>query len=260
MITYRTRYKKYLVEVYVPESYSGRSVLLLPGLPVSSNVRPIVETFLDAGAVVFYPNFSGSFDSYGTYSPKSAIADVRKLYPLLFSESITELYFGKRIELGKPKEVILAGMSYGAGIALHGNASLFDKILLLSPALLFNPDEIGGEEGRSFFIQMKHLLHLLKVAHPLTYRVGFSSGLRRYLLGRDSLVLKVRVCKTLNALMQPTMIFHGAQDASVPVSVTKTLESTCNNPAISWCYIPGGHSTSSYPPEGLSKIQDFIRA
>lgn len=258
MITYRTRFKNYLVEVYVPETYSGRSVLLLPGLPISSNIRPILEAFLDAGAVVFYPYFSGSFDSYGTYSPASAIADVSRLQPLTRSESITELYFGKTIELGKPEEVILAAMSYGAGIAVHGHKSLFDKIILLSPALLFKKEEIGGKEGEEFYAQMSHLLHLLHVAHPITYRTGLFGGLKKYLLGKDSRGQRAGLNKALSNLTQPTLVVHGEGDTSVPASITRSIESECSNKNVSWRYIQSGHSTSSYPAEALSMIQEFV--
>lgn len=63
MITYKVKYKKYIANLYVPEQKSGRVVLLLPGLPMSTNINNILKPFLDAGAVVFYPNLSGSYDS-----------------------------------------------------------------------------------------------------------------------------------------------------------------------------------------------------
>lgn len=259
MITYKIRYKNYLVDVYVPEQSSGRSVLLLPGLPISSNLAPILKPFLDAGAVVFYPYFSGSHDSYGTYSPNNAISDLRRLYPLLLSESVRELYFGKNIPLPRPKEVILTGMSYGAGIALHGHASLFDKVILLSPALLFNQQDIGGKEGVGFSEQMHHLLSLLKHAHPLTYRTRFSQGLRRYLLGNDARTKRTMVLEALNTTTKPTLVVHGNNDTSIPVSITQSLEANCTNGLVLWKYVQSGHSTSSYPPEAMLAIQDFVK-
>src|SRR3989344_1483449 len=109
MITYKVRYKKYIVNLYVPERKSGRVVLLLPGLPMSTNINNILKPFLDAGAVVFYPYFSGSYDSGGSFGATQSIRDVSALHPLTQMTAVTELYFGKQIELGVPSEGILVG-------------------------------------------------------------------------------------------------------------------------------------------------------
>ncbi|HFC11059.1 MAG TPA: hypothetical protein ENJ75_02640, partial [Candidatus Kaiserbacteria bacterium] len=139
MIAYKVKYKKYIVNLYVPEQKTGRVALLLPGLPASASIHNILQPFLDAGTVVFYPYFSGSYDSAGTFSATQSIHDVATLYPLTQMTEVTELYFDKKIELGSPTEVILVGMSYSAAVALHGHRNLYQKIILLSSALLFNP-------------------------------------------------------------------------------------------------------------------------
>src|SRR3989344_246194 len=100
MITYKVKYRQYIVNLYVPEQKSGRVALLLPGLPMSTNISNILKPFLDAGTVVFYPYFSGSYDSGGVFSSTQSIRDVAALHPLTQMTEVTELYFSKKIELG----------------------------------------------------------------------------------------------------------------------------------------------------------------
>ncbi len=258
MITYKIKYKRYIVNLYVPEQKSGRVVLLLPGLPMSTDVNNILKPFLDAGAIIFYPYFSGSYDSGGSFGAAQSIRDVAKLYPLTQMSVVTELYFGKQIELGVPSEVILVGMSYGAGIALLGHQNLYQKIILFSPALLFNPIDIGGEIGRNFHEQMKNLFHLLRKAHPFTYRLGFSSDLEKFLMGNNNHVHRQSIIEALNKISFPLLVLHGKNDVSVPVEIIHSLEGKTLNKNISWRYIESAHSTSSYGDEGLELVQKFI--
>lgn len=258
MITYKVKYKKYVVNLYVPEQKSGRVVLLLPGLPMSTNINNILKPFLDAGAVVFYPYFSGSYDSDGSFSSTQSIHDVAELYPLTQMTAVTELYFGKQIELGTPSEIVLVGMSYGAAISLFGHQNLYQKIILLSPALLFNPADIGGEVGIDFHRQMRGLLHLLKEAHPFTYRIGSSRDLERFLLGQGEFGHRQSVVEALDKISCPFLVLHGENDLSVPVTVTRSLEKETANANGSWRYIDSAHSTSSYSEEGLALIRKFI--
>lgn len=258
MINYKVKYKKYIVNLYVPEQKSGRVVLLLPGLPMSTNINNILKPFIDAGAVVFYPYFSGSYDSGGSFSATQSVHDVAALHPLTQMMEVTELYFGKKIELGTPSETILAGMSYGAAIALLGHKNLYQKIILLSPALLFNPTDIGGEAGKGFHEQMKSLLHLLKNAHPFTYRTGFSQDLKRFLLGKSNSAQRSTVTDSLSRIECPSLVIHGEGDTSVPSELTRSLEKETMNANISWHYINSSHSTSSYDNESLALIQKFV--
>lgn len=258
MITYKVKYKKYIVNLYVPEQKSGRVVLLLPGLPMSTNINNILKPFIDAGTVVFYPYFSGSYDSGGSFSATQSVHDVAALYPLTQMTEVTELYFGKKIELGTPSETILVGMSYGAAIALLGHKNLYQKIILLSPALLFNLTDIGGAAGKGFHEQMKSLLRLLKNAHPFTYRTGFSQDLKRFLLGKNNLAQRSSVTDSLNRIECPSLVIHGEGDISVPVEMTRSLEQEVTNTNISWRYIDSSHSTSSYGNESLALVQKFI--
>lgn len=258
MITYKVKYKQYIVNLYMPDQKSGRVVLLLPGLPMSTNISNILKRFLDAGAVVFYPYFSGSYDSGGSFSATQSIQDVATLYPLTQMATVNELYFGKQIELGTPKKVILVGMSYGAAVSLLGHQNLYQKIILLSPALLFNPTDIGAAAGKVFHEQMKSLLRLLKKAYPFTYRIGLSHNLEKFLLGQSDIIQRQSVIKALGGISCPTLILHGENDTSVTIAVIRSLEEKTTNKNISWRYIESAHSTSSYGNEGLALIRRFI--
>ena len=258
MITYKVKYRQYIVNLYVPEQKSGRVALLLPGLPMSTNISNILKPFLDAGTVVFYPYFSGSYDSGGVFSSTQSIRDVAALHPLTQMTEVTELYFSKKIELGAPRETMLAGMSYGAAIALAGHRNLYQKIVLLSPALLFNLADMGGDIGKSFHEQMQSLLHLLKNAHPFTYRTGFSQDLKKFLLGNSKLAQRDSVTSSFIKVSCPSLVMHGKGDTSVPLELTRSLEQEVNNKNISWHYTDSAHSTSSYSTESLELIRKFI--
>ncbi len=258
MITYKVKYKKYIVNLYLPERRSGKTVLLLPGLPISININNILKPLLDSGAVVFYPYFSGSYDSGGIFSAEQSIRDVVVLYGLTQLVRVTELYFGKEIELGVPEEVVLVGMSYSAVIALLGHCNLYQKIILISPALLFDPIDIEGEAGVVFHEQMKSLINLLNKAYPFTYRTGFSKKLRHFLLGQSHLTQRRSILETLNGIQCQSLVLHGEHDTSISVHVSRSLERDTTNSNITWHYVNTGHSISSYDNESLTLIRNFI--
>lgn len=259
MITYKVKYRHYIVSLYVPEKRSGRVVLLLPGLPASSNVDKLLNALLETGSVVYLPNFSGSSDSGGAFGAKNSINDVSELYKLATKTKITELYFGKEIEIGEVKEIILIGMSFGAVVALLGHKNKFDKMILLSSALLFKASDFPTKElGRNFSDQMKRLLSLLKNAFPFSYRIRKSSDLKDFLLGKSLLSQKKSVIDAFKNVEFPTLVVHGKNDASVHVTVTESIEKELSNPKISWKYTDSGHSTSSYSKDALKVVTDFI--
>lgn len=167
MITYKVKKDQFIINFYLPKKLSGKVVLLLPGLPTSSNIDKLLTSFSNAGCVVFYPYLAGSFDSRGDFNGHKHIADLKKLLSIAHESSFTEIYFNKEINIGKVKEVILCGMSYGAFISLMGDNKSADKIILLSPALLFNQKDIATiTKSFHFSEQMKRLLNLLKKAFP----------------------------------------------------------------------------------------------
>lgn len=260
MITYKIKYKGYLVNVYLPEKQSSKAVLLLPGLPMSMNVNNILNPFMEVGAVVFYPYYSGSYDSMGSFSAQQSIRDVVELYPLTQRETATELYFNKQIKVGPANEVILVGMSYGAVVALLGHRNLFQKLLFLLPAFLFNPKDMDEKVGKEFHEQMKSLIHLLKNAYPFTYRLCFFGNLEKFLLGQSNTIQLESIKKALDTINCATLIMHGENDTSVPIDITRSLQRNISNEKISWSYTDSEHSTSSYSDSNLELIKQFVKA
>ena len=259
MITYKVKYKNYISSLYLPERKSGKVILLLPGLPPPTNIDKILNTLLSTGSVVYFPSFSGFIDSGGIFGAKNSIKDVAKLYNLATKTKIRELYFGKEIEIGKINEVILIGMSFSSVIAILGHKNKFNKIILLSSALLFKPKDFPTKElGKDFATQMNDLLSLLKNAFPFSCRTGKNSGLNDFLLGKSPLSQKKTVFEALNKLKIPTLILHGKNDTSVPVEIIESIEKKTKNSQIIWKYTDSAHSTNSYKEDSQKIITDFI--
>lgn len=259
MINYKVKHKNYIANLYLPEQKSGKVILLLPGLPPSTNIDNMLNVFLSAGAVVYFPNFSGFGDSGGIFGAKNSIKDVAELYNLVTRSKVKELYFGKEIEIGEVKEVILIGMSFSSIIALLGHKEKFNKIILFSSALLFNSKDFPTKElGKRFVDQMKSLLSLLKNAFPFSCRTGKSSDLKDFLLGKSPLSQKRSVVDALNKLKISTLVLHGKNDTSVPVEIIESIQKDVENNHIIWEYINSAHSVNSYKEDGQKIITDFI--
>ena len=259
MITYKVKYKHYIANLYIPDKKSGKVVLLLPGLPPSGNTSNLLNILLSTGAVVYAPSFSGTLDSGGTFSAKNSIKDVAELYNLAKKIKVKELYYGKEINIGKVKEVILVGMSFGSIIALLGHKNKFQKMILLSSALLFNPKDFPAKElGRSFSLQMRSLLSLLKNAFPYSCRISKSSDLEDFLMGRSPLSQRKAVIDRLNNIKCKTLILHGKNDTSVSYEIIKSLQKEVRNSNIIWKYTDSFHSINSYKKKEFKLISDFI--
>ena len=117
MITYKIKYKGYISSLYIPEKKSGKAVLLLPGLPSSSNIDKLVQCFLDSGCYVFYPQLAGSFDSRGDFNGFKHISEIKNMVKMVQAGRFKELYFNKTLEVSNINEIIIAGMSNSGIIA-----------------------------------------------------------------------------------------------------------------------------------------------
>lgn len=259
MITYKIKYKGYILSLYLPEKKSGKTVLLLPGLPTSSNIDKIVQCFLDSGCPVFYPQLAGSFDSEGKFDGFNHISEIKNLMKMVTMENFKELYFCKDIKIGKSKEIILAGMSYSGLIALLGETKEVSKILLLSPVLLYNQADISKIVDFNFKTQMQSLLGLLSRAFSFSYRLTSLKMMRKFLYGQDNILRFSSVLNKLKNIKKPVLIIHGKNDSSVPHKIDECLVEKANNKFISLYVGDFGHSNSSYTKEALEKIKDFIK-
>lgn len=258
MITYKIKYNEYIASLYIPEKLSGKRVVLLPGLPISQDITNILAPFFEAGCVVFYPYFSGSFDSAGSFDAKKCMDDLVSFLEMANQGSVTELYFGKEIEFGENKGVILAGMSYGASIAALGPISGYEKLILLSPVFLYSQKDISSIMPFDFKSQMDNLIHLIVNAYPFTYRLLSSESMQKFLSGELPSLAKEKIIQHLENISIKTLILYGEKDTSIPYQISEYLRMSVSNKNLEWKLTQAGHSTSSYGEETLILIKNFL--
>jgi len=259
MIVYKISWKSYIADLYVPDKKGNKVVILLPGLPKSSNIESIVKTFLASGCVVIYPNFSGTFDSGGLFSGAQSIKDVKVFIEWAQKTEVTEIYFNKKIKLGAKNKIILAGMSFGAYIVLNGCNDKIDKLLLMSPVLLFNQAEINKIINFDFKSQTDSLVLFLIKAFSYTYRIKSENNLREFVYGNSKNQSQEYIQTLLSSLKIPTLCIHGKIDTSVPWNISNALGQSVKNTMIEWKFPKVGHSTSSYNKGVINSITEFIK-
>ncbi len=259
MIVYKIKWKSYIADLYVPDQEIRNVVVLVPGLPKSSNPEKIVKAFLSAGSVVLYPNFSGMFDSDGRFDAVQCSKDVTEFIEWAHQPEVTELYFEKKIELNLNKKVVLVGMSFGAAVSLLACNDRVDKLILLSPSLLFNHDEINQIIKFDFRSQMDYLMFFLKRAFPHTYRIESFESLGQFLHGELDYLQRKNIEQSLNKLKSSTLVVHGKLDFSVPWQISDELRKSTNNALIEWKFFKVAHSVSSYSKRALDTITNFLK-
>lgn len=257
-MAYKVKFKSYIADLYIPEKLSEKIVVLVPGLPKSSNVDKLVSTFLENGCVVLYPNFSGTFDSGGNFDGKQSILDISNFIEWAGEPEFTELYFNKKISIGLNNKIILAGMSFGALPSLLGVNDKVDRLILLSPALIFKQSEVSEIITFDFSSQMDALLNLLEKAYSFTYRVSSYETLKQFLMGDIGYLAKDNIQKKLSDLKIKTLVVHGKIDTSIPWQISKELKKNSKNKYITWKFPNVGHSNSSYKKSVLKDIGMFI--
>ncbi len=260
MLAYRINYKKTVAEIYVPEKHNDITVIHLPGLPGLVTKNEITFALVRAGCVVFHPQYSGSFDSAGSFSPKQCLQDVKKFIVMAREKSFSEEYFHKKLTI-KTKKIVLLGSSYGSSIAaLSVRLSGISGIVLLSPVLTYNQALITKEVSKfDFHAQMMELINLLQRTFPYTYRIKNKNLLIQFLLGEELEFDPIRALeKNLNV---PLLLIHGKQDLSIPYQLSKRLlkRFLSDKSYVALFPLKVGHSTSSYGKVEQKKIVDFIR-
>jgi len=263
MVAYRIKYKGLVSQLYVPKKKNDgvRAIVVMPGLPMSFNLGALISKYLDSGDYVFYPFYSGTYDSAGVFTGDSAVADTYDFAEMIQQKSVDELYYNVKIDLPKFEEVVFLGMSFSAVIALHADTSPCDKIVLLSPVLMYNQEDISrAVSDFDFKSQMDSLLGLLRNAYPFTYRMGeHEDVLRSFLYGDSEYSRTQGVVEKLRGLNIPTLVVHGRKDLSVSIAMTeKMLADAGNEDNITfWPINHAAHSISSYGDELIDKVIAF---
>mgnify|MGYP001594207630 CR=1 FL=1 len=120
----------------------------LPSHPYQHNPAK-VEKFLEMGYVLVYPDYAGTWASYGTMSWEKCTGSVVDVVNLLKKGKCTELYGNKEIKW-PVGDIILVGVSFGGAIALVAGAKSRDvkKIISIAgPTNWRDHSRIEGEES-----------------------------------------------------------------------------------------------------------------
>ena len=116
---FRTRFKRRMVAEFLPPARPrkpDRAIILCDGMPSVPRKQPLMEFLAGKGYWVFYPRYSGTWESDGEFlhrSPHRDILDVIDGLPRGFRE----LAFGQRFEV-EPREVFVIGGSFGGAAAI----------------------------------------------------------------------------------------------------------------------------------------------
>ena len=108
-----------------------------------------VENFIDEGFVLVYPNYIGTWASYGKMSWENCTNTILKVIDFIKTGEGTELYGNSKVEWSV-NEIILAGGSFGGSIALVTGAKSYDikKIIsVAAPTNWRNPSKLEEEKG-----------------------------------------------------------------------------------------------------------------
>lgn len=255
---YRIKIHNLVVQLGYPKNYNGITVIFLPGLPMSLRDNSVFDTLVESGFAVFYPFFSGSYDSRGKFSPEQCVEDAYVLAKYVKEHSeFNELYFNTKLNL-ETRKLVLAGHSFGASIVALCRNELFDAKILLSPIVKYSSNEIREiQPETSFLSQMDSLLRLLRDGYPETYRVKSFLDLKNFLHGGSDDDILVG----LQGVDIATLVVHGKNDKSYPWQVVSSLFANLKKQNYQQIFPQKtGHSLSSYEKRATKKIINFIRS
>lgn len=166
----RTRDAGLATQVYWPsEEGFAHAAAFFAGLPYVTDVEPTTEVLVDLGFGVFQPQYRGTYDSDGLFSPNSAIDTAFDLRDLLAAgKPIRDLREERDIEV--PSRIsVTAAHSFGTNVLLQAILRGLepDVAILLSPFFEFGAD---GEKAGAKVDMPKHVRHI-RQALPLTIRM-----------------------------------------------------------------------------------------
>ena len=157
---YQFRYKGVLIRFAFPKQEKryrfDRILLFLPGLPSYPGQPSFLNTALRLGVGVVMPQYLGSYQSDGTFTPQGCIETVKRSVEFLKSKHAVELY-GKTKISWDYDDIILGGTSFGGYVVMASlNHAAFQKLFLVAPLLYLAPTN-----------------HLPKLGDPILHRLEF---------------------------------------------------------------------------------------
>lgn len=146
-----------------------KTAVVVPGLPYETTQEPITKILTDHGYGVIQPQYMGSYDSDGQFSPQGCVQTLFKLEDILKTSS--ELYDirGERVfRIGNSIDLI-AAHSFGTYVAMAAilRGLQVPTAIMLSPMFEFGAkrDAVGLKVDME-----KHVRHF-STALPLTLRL-----------------------------------------------------------------------------------------
>lgn len=154
-------------EVMSPKQSLMETAMVLLGFPATIGESALTNFLQELGFVVVQPQYPGTYDSSGVFTPDSATSSVTDVVRGLGRGFVTNL---KRLD----KQAIPAltsvcvGYSFGAHIALHALAGLPDvrHLVLLAPAVTY------GDSATGFDSEDLSFMEYVSRSRPHTYRLG----------------------------------------------------------------------------------------
>lgn len=157
-----------------------KTAVIAPGLPYAPTVETIAPLLTATGYGVVQPQYHGSFDSDGSFTPIGCIQSLRDVESIIFSNAeLRDLRGDRQFAIGNSVDLI-AAHSFGTYAAIGAILRGMDTKL----AVMFSPMFEYGI--RSFDVGLKvdlrkHVSHIA-AALPLTFRMESESDWRHFFL------------------------------------------------------------------------------
>lgn len=154
-------------EMYSASANGTKPICLyLSGLPGSTGRNAGTFFFANKGFAVLQPQYMGTYDSDGAFTPSNTFDSVRKLNEIVNRGVIVDVKNNREIEMASAISVVFAH-SFGCYVALRTLGSLPQVIL----TVLFAPTIGFGQRYGSFADPIVQIDYL-KRGRPYTYRLG----------------------------------------------------------------------------------------
>ena len=245
MITYKIRYEKYIACLSVPKKHNGKTIVVLPGLPASSNNKDFIKFLLSLGCAVLQPDYTGAGNSDGVFSVKQCTDDIGNFIKLARKHTYKELYYSKWIKI-ETESVIVIASSFGTTATILAEDLRVDRLILISPIFVYNQRDITRlDKNYNFKEQVTALYNLITKAFKYTYRIDNLSEFKSDLLGLSRTTSTNNIIEHLRRISVPTLVIQGNLDFSLSASITSNILNKVNNGNISLKFIPDtGHSVN----------------
>lgn len=196
-------------ELYVPRKRrSGMGAVYLPGLPGWPGENPTIRLMIELGFTVIVPQYLGSYESDGHFTPKNCLRTALTAMALLKRKQVRERRFGQIVRLNC-RRVVLVGSSFGSSIALLAAANAqTDALVLFAPVFFYGLMRISGVREN-----LSGVLKFLQRERCRSYRISNINQWQQFFNGREpSLDLKQRLEKFEG---QRLYIIRGDRDRTI---------------------------------------------